>query len=105
MTAIIVTALLSSLVTTLLLALLTYFVLAPKVKAYLETQLLPEAQERVKDGVTEGIESVLPSVSGKVKDGLTEALVEAASGGLVRRAPGKIAGDLEKLVASLLKPR
>lgn len=101
MTTILVTALLSSVFTAVLLVLLSYFVLAPKVRDYLEDKVLPEAQDRVRDGVTEGIEGLLPSISGKVKDGLTEALVDAANGGLASRAPAKIAGDVEKLIGSV----
>lgn len=101
MTTVIITAVLSSLLTSVLLTLLTYFALAPQVRKYLEEKVLPEAQDRVRDGVTEGIEGVLPSISGKVREGLTEALVDAANGGLASRAPAKIAGDIEKLIGSV----
>ncbi|MBD2860118.1 hypothetical protein IB286_14030 [Spongiibacter sp. KMU-158] len=97
MFAIVLTALLSSLFTLALAAVILKYFALPKLEQYIDEKLLPEAQERVKDGVSDGVVEVLPKVKDHVRDGVTESFVDAASGGLLKRAPANIANNLESL--------
>lgn len=89
------TAILSSLLTLTLVALVTKYLLLPKLQIYIEQELLPAAQERVRDGALEAGEELIPSIREKVKQGITDALVGAATGSVIEKAAGNVAGNIE----------
>lgn len=95
------TALLSSLFTCALLALLVKVVLLPRLHSYLHEELLPEAQQRARQSLLDSAEPLLPKIRENVSQGVTDALVDAASGGLLKRAPGQIADNLDSLTSIL----
>ncbi|MGJ8685949.1 MAG: hypothetical protein ACSHWQ_00610 [Spongiibacteraceae bacterium] len=89
------TAILSSLLTLTVVALTTKYLLLPKLRTYIEQELLPAAQDRVRDGALEAGEELLPTVRTKVKQGITDALVDAATGSVIEKAAGNVAGNIE----------
>jgi hypothetical protein len=101
MLIVITTALLSSLFTCALLALLVKVVLLPKLRNYINDELLPDAQRRAQQTLLESADPLLPKIRENVSQGVTDALVDAASGGLLKRAPGQIADNLDNLSSIL----
>lgn len=98
MLIVITTALLSSLFTCALLAVLAKVVLLPKLRSYIDEELLPGAQRRARQTLLESADPLLPKIRENVSQGVTDALVDAASGGLLKRAPGQIADSLTNIL-------
>lgn len=100
--SILITALLSSVITLAILAVVTQRMVIPKFKAWLQEEVLPEFRAQVKNGAIDSGDTLLPKFRENVRDGFNDAIRDQMAGQVFEDAAKSVAKKMEGGLGALL---
>lgn len=92
---ILLTALLSSVLTLGILALVARRMILPKLKLWIQQEMLPEFREQVKSGAIDSGETLLPQFRENVREGFNDAIRDQMAGQVFEDAAKSVAKKME----------
>jgi len=105
LTIILLTALLSALITTGLMALLLKALLLPRLQDSFEENILPSFQARVRKGMIEAGDELLPKFRENVHEGFNDAIRDAVGGKVLEDTARGVAKTMETGLETLFRKR
>lgn len=93
--SILLTALLSSILTLGILSLVAKRMILPKLKLWLQEEMLPEFREQVKNGAVDSGDILLPKFRENVRDGFNDAVRDQMAGQVFEDAAKTVAKKME----------
>lgn len=99
--SILLTAFLSSILTLGILSLVAKRMILPKLKLWIEEELLPEFREQVKNGAVDSGETLLPEFRHNVREGFNDAIRDQMAGQMFEDAAKNVAKKMETGLGAL----